>query len=116
MTRVKRGSVSRQRRKKIICLTKGAIGSNSRLFRIAQQSMIKSLRYAYCGRRDRKRRYRSLWIVRLNARVRVHGLNYSSFIHQLYQEKCQLNRKILSQIAIFDPVAFQNLVTLNSKK
>jgi len=112
MTRVKRGAVARQRRKKILSLARGAIGSNSRLFRIANQHVIKALSYAYRGRRIRKRQYRSLWLVRLNARVRIHGWNYRSFFNHIRKKKCLLNRKILSQIAFQDPEAFLVLITL----
>jgi large subunit ribosomal protein L20 len=79
MTRVKRGAIARQRRKKILSSTKGAIGSNSYLFRIAQQHFIKSIRYAYFGRRERKREYRSLWTVRLGATSRTYGKNIAFF-------------------------------------
>jgi large subunit ribosomal protein L20 len=112
MTRVKRGAVARQRRKKILSLARGAIGSNSRLFRISNQHVIKALSYAYRGRRNRKRQYRSLWLVRLNARVRIHGWNYRSFSNHIYKKKCLLNRKVLAQIAFHDPEAFSVLLTL----
>ena len=79
MARVKRGAVAHYRRKKRFLTTKGAIGSSSYLFRIAQQHSIKTLRYAFRGRCERKRQYRSLWLVRLNAGVRTHGWNYNTF-------------------------------------
>merc|ERR1711998_262704 len=85
---VKRGFVARRRRKKIFSLTKGAIGSNSYLFRIAQQHSIKALLYRYRGRCERKRYFRSIWIVRLNARVRISGINYSLFINSLRKKHC----------------------------
>jgi large subunit ribosomal protein L20 len=113
MTRVKRGSVARKRRKKILSIATGAIGSNSRLFRIAQQHSIKAIRYSYRGRRERKRIYRSLWLVRLNARIQVYGWNYSSFFSYLRQKKCLLNRKTLAQIILYDPICFQRLLNLN---
>jgi large subunit ribosomal protein L20 len=112
MTRVKRGAVARQRRKKILSLARGAIGSNSSLFRIANQHVIKALSYAYQGRRKRKRQYRSLWMVRVNARVRIHGWNYSSFFNHIYKKKYLLNRKILAQIAVYDPETFLVLISL----
>ena len=111
MTRVKRGAVARQRRKKILSVTSGARGSNSRLFRSAQQHARKALRYAYRGRRERKRQYRSLWIVRLNAATREQGRSYSAFMHALKTSRCLLNRKTLSQLARFDPMAFRSLVS-----
>jgi large subunit ribosomal protein L20 len=112
MVRVKRGIVARKRRKKVFSLTKGAIGSNTYLFRMAQQHAIKSIRYAYRGRHERRRQGRSISLVRLNARVRIYGLNYSSFIHLLRQKKYFLNRKMLVQLAIYDIVAFQTLLDL----
>jgi large subunit ribosomal protein L20 len=111
MTRVKRGSVSRQRRKNVLILAKGAIGSNSTLFRISQQHTIRSLRYACSCRRKRKRQYRSLWVVRLNAAVQLYGWNYSRFCYAIRRNKCLLNRKMLAQLAIFDPIAFKILLT-----
>jgi large subunit ribosomal protein L20 len=110
MTRVKRGAVARRRRKKKNLAAAGAIGSNSNLFRIAQQHVIKAMRYSYRGRKERKRLYRSLWLVRLNSRVRVYGWNYSSFCSYLRQKKCLLNRKILAQLSIYDPASFQTLL------
>jgi large subunit ribosomal protein L20 len=110
MTRVKRGAVARQRRKKILHLTSGARGSNSRLFRRAQQHARKALRYAYRGRHERKRQFRRLWIVRLNAATREHGRSYSAFRHGLHTARCLLNRKTLSQIATFDPKTFGAIV------
>ena len=107
---VKRGSIARRRRKKVLSLTKGAIGSNSKLFRIAQQHSIKAMVYIYRGRRERKRYFRLLWIVRLNARVHVHNITYSSFTHNLKKKKCLLNRKILIQLFFFDPISFKILL------
>ena len=114
MVRVKRGRVARRYRKKVFSLTKGAIGSNLYLFRIAKQHAIKAIKYAYAGRRARKRQYRSSWIVRLNARVRIHGWNYSFFLYYLRKKNCLLNRKILSQIASYDKQSFQTLLNLSS--
>jgi large subunit ribosomal protein L20 len=107
---VKRGFVARRRRKKVFSLTKGAVGSNSNLFRIAQQHSIKALVSRYRGRRERKRHFRLIWIVRLNARVRVYGTTYSCFINHLHNQQCLLNRKILSQLFFFDPLRFQKLI------
>lgn len=112
MTRVKRGLIARRRRKKILLIVNGAIGSNSRLFRISQQHVIKVIRYSYRSRRERKRFYRSLWLVRLNVRIRVYGWNYSSFFSYLRQKKCLLNRKTLAQIIFYDPSSFQELLDL----
>jgi len=110
MTRVRRGAVARKRRKKVIVLAKGSMGSNSRVFRISQQHVIKSLRYAYRGRIERKRKYRSIWLSRINARSRIYGWNYSTLSHHLRKKKCILNRKIISQLSIYDPKAFHKIL------
>ena len=110
MTRVKRGAVARQRRKKILSLTKGAIGSNSYLFRIAQQHAIKAICYSYRNRRERKRQYRSLWVTRLNTITRFYGQEYSYFFRYIRKKKCLLNRKVLAQLALYDPAIFQTLI------
>nr|YP_009398469.1 ribosomal protein L20 [Lophocladia kuetzingii]ARW67655.1 ribosomal protein L20 [Lophocladia kuetzingii] len=107
MTRVKRGNVARKRRKKILKLAKGFSGSHSKLFRTAKQQVLKALKYAYVGRKHKKRNYRRLWIIRINAAVRLYGMNYSEFIYSLKKMNIALNRKILSQIAILDEAAFQ---------
>ena len=112
MTRVKRGSTARKRRKKVISIVNSAIGSNSRLFRIAQQHTIKAIRYSYRSRREKKRCYQYLWLVRLNVRVKIYGWNYSSFFSYLRQKKYLLNRKTLAQIIIYDPMSFQKLLNL----
>jgi large subunit ribosomal protein L20 len=112
MTRTKRGRVARKYRKKVLALAKGAIGSNFRLFRIAKQHTIKAIVYAYRGSRERKRQNRSCWLIRLNAEVRLYNWKYSSFFYYLRKKKCLLNRKVLAQLAIYDPVSFQNLMCL----
>jgi large subunit ribosomal protein L20 len=112
MVRVKRGNVARHRRNKILNLAKGFRGSHSKLFRIANQQVMKSLKYSYVGRKRRKREFRSLWIVRINAAARKYGLNYSSFISKLKTSNVGLNRKILSQVAISDNNCFETLVKL----
>jgi large subunit ribosomal protein L20 len=110
MVRVKRGTVARERRKKTKSLVRGSKGSNSYLFRMAQQQAMKALRYAYISRRQKKRRSRSLSLVRLNAIVRLRGINYSSFIYYLRKKTCLLNRKTLAHLAFYDPIAFQTLL------
>nr|QNU09479.1 ribosomal protein L20 [Sargassum horneri]UVW81131.1 50S ribosomal protein L20 [Sargassum horneri] len=110
MVRVKRGNVARKRRKKILKLAKGFRGSQSRLFRIANQQVMKSLVYAYIGRKEKKRIFRKLWIARINSSARGYNINYSHFICKLKQSKIILNRKMLSQLAILDPLAFSNLI------
>nr|QXI87649.1 ribosomal protein L20 [Sargassum feldmannii] len=110
MVRVKRGNIARKRRKKILKLAKGFRGSQSRLFRIANQQVMKSLVYAYIGRKEKKRIFRKLWIARINSSAREYNINYSRFICKLKQSKILLNRKMLSQLAILDPSAFSNLI------
>ena len=110
MTRVKRGNVARKRRKEVLNLAEGFRGSSSRLFRTAQQQTMKALRYAYRDRQQRKREYASLWISRLNAAARVHGMSYNNLRHELKKSGIILNRKILSQVALRDEEAFNQLI------
>jgi large subunit ribosomal protein L20 len=115
MTRVKRGFVARKRRKRILKLTKGFRGSHSVLYRTAQQRTLKSLSLSYRDRRQFKREVRKLWIRRINSGIRLvpqgqTSKNYSIFIHRLKKSNIELNRKILSQFALFDPMAFQKVV------
>jgi large subunit ribosomal protein L20 len=112
MTRVKRGNVARKRRKEVLQLAEGFRGSSSRLFRTAQQQTMKALRYAYRDRQQRKREYSSLWVSRLNAATRIHGINYNNFRHQLKKSGILLNRKVLSQVALRDQEAFEQLIAL----
>lgn len=110
MTRVKRGNVARKRRKKILKLAKGFRGSHSRLFRTANQQVMKALRNAYRDRRKKKRDFRRLWIVRINAAARQEGMSYSQFLGQLKKANVGLNRKMLAQLAMLDPQAFAQVV------
>ena len=110
MARVKRGVTTHARHRKIIKLAKGYRGRSSTNFRIAIQRVEKALRYAYRDRRVRKRNFRALWIQRINAGVRQHGLTYSRFINGLKRAGIELDRKVLSDIAIREPAAFQSLV------
>lgn len=112
MPRIKRSNVARKRRKKIFQITKGFQGSHSVLFRTANQQAMKALRYAYKDRGRRKRDFRKLWINRINAGVRQYGFNYSSFIHKLKLANILLNRKVLSQLLLFDQNAFDELIIL----
>lgn len=112
MTRVKRGNVARKRRKKILKLAKGFRGSHSKLFRTANQQVMKALRNAYRDRRKRKRDFRRLWIARINGAVRAHGINYSQLIGYLKKANILLNRKVLAQMAILDPTSFGKVVEL----
>ena len=106
MTRVKRGTVARKRRNKILELNRGYRGSHSTLFRTAQQRTLKALTTAYTDRRKKKRTYRRLWIRRINAAVRTSGTTYSKFIHEMKKDQILLNRKVLSQLVLLDPDKF----------
>lgn len=110
MTRIKRGNVARKRRKKVLKLAKGFRGSHSKLFRTAKQQVLKSLKYSYIGRKHKKRHYRRLWIVRINAAARIFGISYSQFIYLLKKKNIAVNRKILSQLALIDKSAFNYII------
>ncbi len=112
MTRVKRGNVARKRRNKILKLAKGFRGSHSTLFRTANQQVMKALRSAYRDRKKRKRDFRRLWIVRINAAARQHGMSYSQLIGNMKKANIQLNRKMLAQIAVTDPASFGKIAQL----
>jgi large subunit ribosomal protein L20 len=110
MTRVKRGAVARNRRRRILKLNKGFRGSHSTLFRTANQQTMKALRYSYVDRRKRKIQFRQLWIRRINAAARTYGLNYSQLIYGLKRANMDLNRKVLAQLAILDPTSFKQII------
>lgn len=110
MTRVKRGNVARKRRKKILKLAKGFRGGSSKLFRTANQRVMKALRNAYRDRRLRKRDFRRLWIARINAAARQQGITYSQLAGDLRKADVLLNRKMLAQLAILDPDGFAQVV------
>jgi large subunit ribosomal protein L20 len=112
MTRVKRGNVARKHRNKILKLAKGFRGSHSKLYRIANQQVMKALRNAYRDRKKKKRDFRRLWIARINAASRQHGMSYSQLIGNMKKADIQLNRKMLAQIAILDPASFEQVVKL----
>ena len=112
MVRVKRGNVAKKRRKKIFSIAKGFRGTHSKLFRMANQQVMKALRYSYVGRKRRKREFRSLWIVRINASVREDGLNYSSFMSNLKHFNVALNRKMLAQLAVLDAPCLKKVIHL----
>ena len=107
MARVKGALATRKRRKKILKLAKGYWGSKSRHFKMAKQAVMKSGNYAYIGRKQRKRDFRRLWITRISAACKANGVNYSTFMKKA---NIELNRKMLSEIAIADPAAFTSLV------
>lgn len=108
--RVKRGRATRKRHKKVLSYAKGYVGSKSKLFRSANQAVMKAWRYAYKHRRQKKRDFRSLWITRINAACREYGLNYSKFINALNKANIKLNRKIIADLAVNDKEAFKQLV------
>lgn len=113
MVRVKRGNVARKRRKKILQLAKGYRGAHSRLFRVANQQVMKALRYSYVGRKQKKRMFRKIWITRINAASRVNGVTYSKLIHNFKKSNIELNRKMLAQIAVLDTTTFNELVNIS---
>ena len=110
MARVKRGNVARKRRKKVLAIASGYRGTHSVLFRVANQQVMKALRYSYVGKKQKKRIFRRIWIGRINAASRSHGLSYSRAINKLKTLNINLNRKILSQIAILDATTFEHLL------
>ncbi len=110
MPRVKSSVASRRRKKKILKQAKGYWGSKSRLYKSAKDSVQRALLYAYRDRKVRKREFRKLWIIRINAAVRPYGLSYSRFIHLLNEGGINLNRKVLADLAVTDPTAFQKIV------
>ena len=114
MVRVKRGNVARKRRNKILQLAKGYRGAHQRLFRVANQQIMKALRYSFVGRKQKKRTFRKIWITRINAASKLNGLSYSKLIHNFKKSNIELNRKMLSQIAILDTQTFNKLVTLSN--
>jgi large subunit ribosomal protein L20 len=109
MARVKRGVMARKRHKKVLKAAKGYYGARSKVFRVAKQAVIKASQYAYIGRKQRKRQFRSLWITRINAAARLYGLSYSNFMNGLKKANVQVDRKILANLAIFDVNAFGEL-------
>jgi large subunit ribosomal protein L20 len=104
--RVKRGNVSRNRHKKVLKLAKGFRGSRSKLFKVANQAVMKAMRHSYRDRRNKKRDIRRLWIVRINAAARLQGLSYSRFINGLAKSGINVNRKFLADIAVNSPETF----------
>lgn len=109
MPRVKGGTVSRQRRKKVLKLAKGYYGSKHTLYKVANQQVMKSLMYAYRDRRQKKRDFRQLWITRINAAARLNGLSYSRLMHGLKLAGIEVNRKMLAELAVTDAQAFAQL-------
>ena len=112
MPRAKRGNKRLQRRKKILALAKGFFLTKSKLYRQARESVERALKFAYSGRKIKKRDYRSMWIVRINAAAKLNGLNYSRLMHGLKLAGITLDRKILAELAVSDAGAFTELVTM----
>ena len=116
MARIKMSVNATKRRRKVFKLAKGYFGAKSKQFRAANEQVARSLRYAYVGRRLRKRDFRKLWIARINAAVRPYGLSYSRFINGLKLANVDLNRKVLAEMAINDPAAFAKVVEVAKAK
>lgn len=116
MVRIKRGNIAIKRRKYVLNLTSGFRGSHSKLFRIANQQLSKGLRYSYNGRKQKKRLFRALWIIKINAATRYHGLTYSKFISNLKKKKIIINRKLLSEIISLNLSVFDNIVFFSKSK
>lgn len=110
MARVKGGTVSKKRHNRVLKLAKGYRGAKSKQFKTAKQAVMKSLNYAYVGRKLRKREFRSLWITRINAAARLNGMSYSRFMNGLKKANIDINRKMLAELAINDANAFAQLV------
>jgi len=110
MSRVKRGVTAHARHKKVLQKAKGYRGARSKIFRVAKQAVTKAGQYAYRDRRQRKRQFRALWIARINAGARENGMSYSVFMNGLKKAEIEIDRKVLSDIAIFDKPAFTMLV------
>ena len=106
MARVKRGVVAKARHKKVLEKAKGYYGARSKVYRVAKQAVITAGQYAYRDRRQRKRQFRALWITRINAAARLHGMSYSRLINGLHQADVEIDRKVLADIAVHDPEAF----------
>ena len=115
MARVKGAMMTRKRRNKVLKLAKGYWGSKSKHFKMANQAAMKSLTYAYTGRKLKKRDFRSLWITRISAACKMNGMNYSSFMHGLKVAGIEINRKMLSEMAISNPAAFIQLIEIAKK-
>ena len=112
MSRVKRGNVARKRRNKILRIARGYRGGNGRLFRTANQRVMKALCNAYRDRKRRKRDFRRLWIARINAAARLNGISYSKLMGSLKKAEVRINRKMLAQLALVDPQSFTQVVDL----
>ena len=115
MARIKRAMMTRKRRKKTLKMAKGYFGAKSKRFKMAKQAVMKSGNYAYIGRKQKKRDFRRLWITRISAACKLNGMNYSTFMHGLKVAGIQINRKMLSEMAIYDAPAFAALCDIAKK-
>ena len=115
MARVKGAMMTRKRRNKVLKLAKGYWGAKSKHFKMANEQVMKSLTYAYVGRRLKKRDFRQLWITRISAACKMNGMNYSTFMHGLKVAGIEINRKMLSEMAISNPAAFTQLIEIAKK-
>ena len=113
MARVKGAMMTRKRRNKILKMAKGYWGAKSKHFKMANEQVMKSLTYAYVGRKQKKRNFRQLWIARINAACKLNGMNYSNFMHGLKLAGVEINRKMLAEMAVNDKAAFTQLVELS---
>ena len=112
MARVKGGPAKHKRHKKLLKQAKGYYGAKSKTYKAAHQTVMRAMAFAYIGRKQKKREYRKLWIARINAATRMHGMSYSKFIHGLKVNNIDVNRKMLSEMAIHDPQGFEELVNI----
>ena len=115
MARIKRGVTTHRRHKKILKLAKGYRGSKHKLYRVANEQVMKSGQYAYAHRKQKKRNFRKLWIARINAAARNNGISYSKMMHGLKEAGVDINRKVLAELAISDPAGFTSLAELAKK-
>ena len=115
MARVKGAMMTRKRRNKILKMAKGYWGAKSKHFKMANEQVMKSLTYAYVGRKQKKRNFRQLWIARINAACKMNGMNYSTFMHGLKLANVEINRKMLAELAVNDAAAFTKLVEIAKK-
>ena len=116
MARVKGAMMTRKRRNKVLKLAKGYWGAKSKHYKMANEQVMKSLQYAYVGRRLKKRDFRQLWIARINAACKMNGMNYSTFMHGLKLAGVEINRKMLAELAVNDKAAFAQLTELAKSK
>lgn len=116
MSRVKRGVITKRRHKRLLKQTKGFWGQRGNIFKRAKETLMRAMRFAYVGRKQKKRNFRGLFITRINAACKINDMSYSVFMHSLKKMNVVINRKMLSQIAVFDPNAFAQLAKMAAKK